>query len=367
MRTLNKEELYDILNGCVILGCGGGGSLERSVKQINEALDKGYTFKLASFDDIDDDDYIVTAYYCGAISPDNEVENKKYANLPLLDRNPVLAAVNQLENTFKIKINGIISSELGGGNTGVALYIAATSGKYLVDGDPAGRALPELQQSTYFLDQIPMTPISLVNKFGESAIFTKVASDFRAETLVRALAVVSKNRIGVADHLMKASILKNSVIKGAISQALVIGQTWRKSLECKTNVASDVAAAGGGVVFFNGKLETVKWDTIDGFTVGDLYIKNSEGDMLRIWFKNENLLSWLNNKPYIMSPDLICLFDNVTGVPLVNPNYTEGISVSAVVLPAPAKWTTPKGLATLGPEDFGQSIKWHSYKEILAK
>ena len=28
MRELNREELYDILYGCAILGTGGGGALE---------------------------------------------------------------------------------------------------------------------------------------------------------------------------------------------------------------------------------------------------------------------------------------------------------------------------------------------------
>ncbi len=55
------------------------------------------------------------------------------------------------------------------------------AGKYIVDGDPAGRSVPELQHSTYYLNDINIAPIALVNQFGESAILTNVVNDYRAE------------------------------------------------------------------------------------------------------------------------------------------------------------------------------------------
>ena len=41
MKELNREEILDILYGCTILGTGGGGSLERGIEQIDDALRKG--------------------------------------------------------------------------------------------------------------------------------------------------------------------------------------------------------------------------------------------------------------------------------------------------------------------------------------
>ena len=38
MRTLTRENLLDILYGCTILGTGGGGSLEKGIAMIDEAL-----------------------------------------------------------------------------------------------------------------------------------------------------------------------------------------------------------------------------------------------------------------------------------------------------------------------------------------
>ena len=365
MKILEKQDLHDILYGCVILGCGGGGSLERGLQLVDEALDAGKTFRLASFDEIPDDDYIATPYYCGAVSPDTEEERRKYAGLPLLKEEPALKAIRQMEEVCKFDIKGVISTELGGGNTGVALYVGAMLDKYIVDGDPAGRSVPELQHSTYYLNDVSIAPISVVNLFGESAVFTSVTDDFRAEALVRSLAVVSKNRIAVVDHPAKGSVIKKSVIGGAISQALLIGRAWREALEAKQSVAKAVADAGDGEVFFKGVLESFTWDTVDGFTVGDIFIRDDSGKLLRIWFKNEHIITWLDEEAYITVPDLICLFDTATGKPLTNPRYEAGMKIEAVVLPSPQECTTQKGLDLFGPESFGYDISWHPFREII--
>ena len=77
MRTLNREDLVNILYGAAILGTGGGGSLTEGIELIDEALAAGKTFRLASFDDLAPEDLIGTPYGCGAISPLTEAERKK--------------------------------------------------------------------------------------------------------------------------------------------------------------------------------------------------------------------------------------------------------------------------------------------------
>lgn len=365
MKILDRTDLHDILYGCVILGCGGGGSLERSLRLIDEALDAGKVFRLASFDEIPDDDYIATPYYCGAVSPETEEVRKKYAGLPLLPDEPALKAVRELERLCGIDVKGVISTELGGGNTGVALYVGAMLGKYVVDGDPAGRSVPELQHSTYYLNDVPMTPISVVNLFGESAVFTNVVNDFRAETLVRALAVASKNRLAVVDHPATGAVIKKSVIGGAISNALDVGRAWRTAREEKADVAEAVARAGVGSLLLRGTLDSFEWDTVEGFTVGNLHIRDDVGRKFKIWFKNEHIVSWLDEEPYVTAPDLICLFDATDGRPLTNPYYEAGMRIDAIVLPAPKEWTTRRGLEVFGPESFGFEISWRPFAEIL--
>ena len=63
----------------------------------------------------------------------------------------------------------------------------------------------------------------------------------QAEELVRAIAVVSKNTVGVADHPVKAGKLRDAVIKGAISYSQGIGEAFRNAKDSGKNVSEEVA------------------------------------------------------------------------------------------------------------------------------
>ncbi len=361
MKKLNKQELYDILYGCTILGTGGGGLLDEGIKLIDKGLEMGKEFILANLDEVNSEDLIAVPYYCGAISPETEEIRKKYENLPIYGDEPTIKAMETLEKHMEKEIKGVISTELGGGNTAIAFYTGAMMNKYIVDGDPAGRSVPGLQHTTYFINGLPITPIALANHFGETAIFTEVVNDFRAEELVRAIAVVSKNTVGVADHPVKAGKLRDAVIKGAISYSQGIGEAFRNAKDSGKNVSEEVAKAGGGAVTFEGVVEDFEWNTVDGFTIGNVVFRGIgkyKYDEYRIWFQNENIISWLNKKPYITVPDLICVFNSDTSNPINNPYYEKGMRVSICALPAPKEWQTKKGLDIFGPKSFNYDIEY---------
>lgn len=77
------------------------------------------------------------------------------------------------------------------------------------------------------------------------------------------------------------------------------------------------------------------------------------GQTYRVSLKNENLVGWLNDVVHATIPDLICLIDTETGSPVSNPDYSEGMHVAVVILPAPAQFTTKRGLAAFGPAYAG--------------
>ena len=58
-----------------------------------------------------------------------------------------------------------------------------------------------------------------------------------------------------------------------------------------------------------------------------------EGHEYKVWYKNEHLVSYLDGKVDICAPDLICVIDNNTGMPVTNPNYENGMDLSVFVLP----------------------------------
>lgn len=189
MKELTKQCLHDILFGCTVLGTGGGGSLEEGEKVIENDLAECRTFKLISLDELGPDALVASPYFCGALSPIEE----KFASEP---PEPVLA-FRALEEYLEEKFFAAIATELGGGNTAIALSVAAHLGIPLIDADPAGRSVPELQHTTFFLNQVPITPIGVANKYSDTVIIKEVADDFRAEAIVRSIAVASENRVGV--------------------------------------------------------------------------------------------------------------------------------------------------------------------------
>jgi len=359
MKKLNQKEVEDILVGCTILGTGGGGSLDEGLEAVRNAYKKGYEFKLLDFDEISDEKYYINPYFCGSVSPSEE---KKELS------NELVMAVEALEEYMAVKFDGVVSIEYGGGNTGQAMATAAEMGKYIVDCDAAGRAVPELQFSTYFVTNKPIYPFSVATRFGDVGIFPKVRDDARAEALSRFMAVGSEGSVGMADHPIKGNLLKESVIPNALSYAGRVGKAQREAIENDNDPIEEIISAADGYLLFEGVVSDADWGKKDGFTVGTINIKglNSfSNDTFKIWYKNENMISWKNDEPYITCPDLICVVENKTGYPITNPNCKIGDKVAVLGFEAHDLWKTEKGLSILNPRFFGFDMDCRYIKNIL--
>ena len=356
MQKLSRQDLEDILYGAAILGTGGGGELSDGLAMIDDALSKGKEFIMVSLEEAPEDALVCTPYMLGAISALPEEEERKYARLPRTGIPSILAAYDRFQTYLGREFYGTISCELGGSNTATAFYAAAMAGAYIIDADPAGRAVPEITHSTYYINGLPAAPIVMANEFGEAIICENVMDDKRAEHIVRALSKVSRNDIAAIDHALEIHEIRDAVIPGAISLAMNMGRVWRETRAQAGDVAQVIAGHGGGVVVFRGSVHDCDWETRDGFTYGNISILGDsgfEGDTYKIWLKNENMVGRLNGEVHTTIPDLICLIDTESGEPVTNPNYFTGQQVAVVVLPAPKPFTTQKGLEAFGPGYVG--------------
>ena len=354
MRELTVQDMRDLLYGCGVLGTGGGGSVEEGLAMMQEHFDKGETLKLISPAELPDDSYVATPYGCGAPSAEKgHCENGE--NHAAVEGSPAALAFHGLETFMNVKFCAVASTELGGANTAEAMHVACLLGLPLADGDPAGRSVPELIHSTYYLQNKPIAPLSAATKFGDVVILKEVADDFRAEALVRAMACVSGDEISVCDHPMTGREYRDCIITGAISNALDIGRTLRKAGEKGEDAAAAAAETQNGAVLFRGIVKEAPWECRGGFDCGEIYLDGREdyaGQNCRIVYKNENLVVYLNGKAAATVPDLICMIDR-DGKPVTNPVCQPGLEMTVIVLPAPEPWTTKEGLAVLGPKYFG--------------
>ncbi|RKX82704.1 MAG: DUF917 domain-containing protein, partial [Spirochaetes bacterium] len=77
MQKLSKQDLHDIVLGAAVVGTGGGGSLEEGLEIIDEALEDGFEFNLASPEEIPENGLLGTSYGLGAVCPSDTGDIEK--------------------------------------------------------------------------------------------------------------------------------------------------------------------------------------------------------------------------------------------------------------------------------------------------
>ena len=387
MRRLNKQEITDILVGCTVLGTGGGGNLATGLDYLRKDLEAGRTLDLMPLSELPDDALVATPYGCGAPAAEGDEVDPQFADLPRLDDSAAVLAFQKLSDYMGKPFTAVSTTELGGENTAEALHIACVLGLPVLDADPAGRSVPELQHSTYYVKGEPIYPLSVATNFGESVIIENVPNDLRAEAIVRAIAVASGNEVGVTDHPMTGRVFKRSVIPDAISYAENIGRILREcgyepgagAKSCPAastepdagpkpcpDAAAKIAAACSGKAAFRGTLIEAPWELRDGFNYGTIRlagIGEYEGSELRITFQNETMAAWQDDHLIATVPDLICLLDD--GRPFTIPNFRDGMIMDVVLLPAADIWRSPEGVAVFGPRTQGVDVDYIPFEKLL--
>ncbi|EUB36002.1 MULTISPECIES: DUF917 domain-containing protein [Fusobacterium] len=360
MRELTLQNAIDILYGCAMLGTGGGGNLKTGIKLITKDFQQGKKLFLMDISEIEDEAYIATPYGCGAPRQEDEEMSEKFRNFKKLDFPASILAFQKLEKFLGKKFVAVASTELGGENTAEALHVACQLGLPIIDGDPAGRSVPELQHSSYFVKGEPIAPMAISTNFGEVIIIENILNDLRAEEIVRSIAVASGDEVGVTDHPICGKNLKNSIIQGAISYAEKIGRIIRISKENHEIVEEKIIEEIEGKILFKGELNKVIWESKGGFNIGNIYLDGLDrykNETYRIWFKNENIVAYRNEKLDASVPDLICMIDK-NGEPITTPNFKNKMVMIILGLPSPEIWKTSKGLEIFGPKSFGFNFEY---------
>jgi len=364
MNHLSSEDLRAALVGCAILGCGGGGDLDEALEYAGKAEREGLEFRLADLDELPPETMVTCTYGVGALT--SGAPDDRYAHLPLAAEYPAATAVRVLQDHLGVSFGAILCGELGALSLIDALLASSILGLPMLDADPAGRAVPEVQHSLLYVHGIPTLPQALANEFGETLLALSTVDDFRDEVLVRALAAASRNLIWAADHAAPLEAVKAAVIPGAIRLAMQVGAAFMSSGDEGPDA---VAATAGGRVLFRGRVASAATEDRDAFTYGEFTVAGAAGHAghdLRVWFKNENLMAWRDGEPIAMAPDLICVIDEDARVPVTNPNAREGMHVAVVGIPAPEQWLTPKALEVFSPRAFGFDLDYRPFAELSA-
>jgi DUF917 family protein len=357
----------DLLRGANFLSASGGGDPVRQRELLLDDLARGLEVGWSAID-ADADDLICTACFSGSIAPE-AFEDSPLANVLAPGRRigrPIVEAVSELEDYLGRPIAGLVSVELGGINTGAVLDAAANLGKPLVDGDYAGRAIPELHATTPHLYGMQVLPWALCDEFGNRLVIRGAASDAFAERIGKFLAQASFGLIGCALAPLPAREVARILVPDTLSECLRLGRAIRLAREQGRDPVRAAADALDGWVLFKGVISRRKWAST-GYMEGFHEIEGEgafQGHTLKVWFKNENHLSWLDGEPYVCSPDLIEVCRADSAEPLVNTYLQVGDLVAVVGRRRRAAFDSEAGLAALGPRHFGWDVDFTPIEKL---
>lgn len=352
MKVLGSEDIENLLYGVTFLGTGGGGSMKKGMDLLHSDLKDGIVFYMIDLDEMSPDDPVASPYYVGAVGTSSE---------SILSLDPAFEATGLLERHIGSTFKGIIAAELGGYATAGALHTAGLKKVPLIDADAAGRAAPDLQCSLFSVAKMPMTPFSVCTAEKDEMIMKSLGSDERGETIVRGIAAGLGSFVGICDHPTTAKGLGNSCSRNSISRAIAIGKGLREKNLNK------VLEVGDLWVLFRGRLIDTNKETKEGYTFGNHTLEgvgDFQGKQMKIWYKNENLMSWLDGRVYVTTPDLISL-TTTEFLPVTNPINEIGSEYIVFGGKSDNKWRTEDGLSVMSPRFFGYDHEYVPIEKVV--
>lgn len=373
----NEAEAEDFLRGLTLLGTGGGGRPLVGRRYLKGLLEEGKQVGWTDLAEIPDDAWTCCPFGMGSIAPTQPLDAAEKARLGYPQEQiyprPYLQAVKELEEYAGVRIGAIAPFELGATNTTAPLDAAVRLGVPMVDGDYSGRAVPELSQTTAALGGKSLCPAAVADPWGNVLVMKGTGSTALGEALGKAISVVTKRADPLAScahagFLMPAAEMKKVILPGTMSYTQDVGAAIRIARETGKDPVEAAAAAMKGWVLFEGVVTEKKWESRDGYMYGTTYIRGDgrwAGHQMRIWFKNENHVSWIDDNPFVLSPDLMAMVERETAEPTTNADLEAGLHVAVLGARAHESQRTEAALELLGPQHNGFDLPYRPIETIV--
>lgn len=359
MTKIDAQTIEDIAIGAALLGTGGGGDPYLGKLMALQAVKECGPVSLISPDEVPDEAVVVPTAMMGA--PTVLIEK-------IPNGEEIIRAFNGLKSYLGKDILATMPIEAGGVNSMIPIAVAARLGLPLVDCDGMGRAFPELQMVTFHLYGVPATPMVMADEKGNTIILETI-NNFWTESLARNATVVMGGSVMLSIYPMTGKILKEAGIKNIVSYSAKIGRVIREARQRGESPVKALLEATGGFELFKGKVVDVLRRTEGGFVRGEAKIEGLEeykGEVLKVKFQNENLVAIRGDRIVASVPDLICIVNLETAIPITTEGLKYGHRVFVLGIPCDEKWRTPKGLETVGPRYFGYDLDYVPV-EVLAQ
>jgi uncharacterized protein len=354
MRPVTAAEIEALAVGAWILGTGGGGSPYHGLLNMRQLYRQGTVIQLMDAAELADDDPVAVVSFMGAPL----VTQERLKDPAAMER-----AVRMMEAYLDRRFRAVMAVEIGGGN-GLAPFMAAARLDIpVVDADAMGRAYPEAQMTSFAIHDLQMYPLTLADVRDNAVIVARAASWKWMERLSRKVTTEVGSTAATCKAPRTGREVKDCAILHTVSKAIRLGETVQAARRRHADPIQAVVDAEGGRVLFRGKVQDVARRTTEGFLRGTATLDGLDehkGQVFSLAFQNEFAVGWLDGQPRVMTPDLICVMDTVSGEAIGTETLRYGQRVTVIALPAPAILLTPKGLAHVGPRAFGYDLDFVS-------
>lgn len=233
---------------------------------------------------------------------------------------------------------------------------AARLGLPMVDCDGMGRAFPELQMVTFTIGGVSATPMALTDEKGNSVIFETITNQW-TEELARSVTMSCGGSVTCSLYVMDGKTVKAYSVHDIVTRSEQLGKAIRNVKNATEGTPEEsFLAFSEGIRLFKGKISDVLRTTDGKFNFGRVQLEgigDYKGHHGEVTFQNENLCASVDGKILATAPDLICLVDTETFIPVTTDGLKYGKRVLVVGLKCYPMWRTPKGIELVGPRYFG--------------
>ena len=354
LRPISLDDIESLAIGAWILGTGGGGSPYLGLLNMRRLYADGHRVSLMDPQDLADDDLVAVVSNMGAPLVGQE---------RLTDSRTMAKAVRMMEDYIGRKFRAIMSVEIGGGNSIQPMMGAAHLDLPVVDADAMGRAFPEAQMTSFAIADLKPYPLTLADVRENSVVVSQAASWKWMERLSRKACVEVGSIASTCKAPRTGREVKDWGILYTQTQAIRLGQAVQAARRAHTDPIAAILETEKGKLLFRGKVQDIARRTTEGFLRGVATLDGLDDDRgaaFKLAFQNEWAVGWRDEAPVVMTPDLICVIDTVTGNAIGTETLRYGQRVTVIALPSPAILLTPKGLEHVGPRAFGYDLEFKS-------
>jgi uncharacterized protein len=353
IREITAGDVDALVMGADFYSSSSAGMIMENIRAwAFEVLDRRGPVPLISVDDLRPGELCAAVGMAGSLTA--------VAELPPAGDEPV-AVVERLQRHLGQRLAAVTALNAATVNAVFPVLAAAEQGLPLVDCDGMGRVLPLIDQTSYAVAGLPLTPLTAVSAVQDVAVID--AGPMRAEPLVRALLNAAGGWLLCALYPTRAERLAHAAISGSMSRVVRVGRLLAAARDHDA-VLAGLADTVGATVLGSGRVVELGPSGRRGVLAHPanpttVVVREAQdgGRLIRLEAQNELLLAVVDGVLSAAVPDVLCLLDR-QGLRMKGlERLAVGDEVDVLTVPAAPVWHTAAGAALAGPRAFGLPVR----------